>query len=35
MAIGTWADIILRNALLYPAYEAFISDKERITFGSI
>lgn len=32
-AIGTWADIILRNALLYPAYEAFISDKERITFA--
>ena len=30
--IGTWADIIYRNALLYPAYEAFVYGKERITF---
>ena len=32
-AIGTWADIIYRNALLYPEYEAFIYGKERITFA--
>jgi len=32
-AIGTWADIIYRNALLYPEYEAFIYAKERITFA--
>jgi long-chain acyl-CoA synthetase len=31
--IGTWADIIYRNALLYPEYEAFIYGKERITFA--
>ena len=31
--IGTWADIIYRNALLYPGYEAFIYEKERITFA--
>ncbi len=31
--IGTWADIIYRNALLYAEHEAFVSDKERITFG--
>jgi acyl-CoA synthetase (AMP-forming)/AMP-acid ligase II len=31
--IGTWADIIYRNALLYPEYEAFISGEERITFA--
>jgi long-chain acyl-CoA synthetase len=31
--IGTWADIIYRNALLYPEYEAFIYGEERITFA--
>jgi len=31
-AIGTWADIIYRNALLYPEDEAIIYGKERITF---
>jgi acyl-CoA synthetase (AMP-forming)/AMP-acid ligase II len=32
-AMGTWADIICRNALLYPEREAFICNKERITFA--
>ncbi len=32
-AIGTWADIIYRNALLYPEDEAFIYGEERITFA--
>lgn len=32
-AIGTWADIIYRNALLYPEDEVFIYGKERITFA--
>jgi acyl-CoA synthetase (AMP-forming)/AMP-acid ligase II len=32
-AIGTWADIIYRNALLYSDHEAFIYGKERITFA--
>src|SRR4030042_5357984 len=31
--IGTWADIIYRNGLLYPESEAFICGKERITFA--
>ena len=31
--IGTWADIIYRNSLLYPESEAFIYGKERITFA--
>jgi long-chain acyl-CoA synthetase len=31
--IGTWADIIYRNALLYPDSEAFIYGKERVTFA--
>ena len=31
--IGTYADIIYRNALLYPNREAFIYGKERITFS--
>ncbi len=31
--IGTWADIIYRNALLYSESEVFIYGKERITFG--
>jgi acyl-CoA synthetase (AMP-forming)/AMP-acid ligase II len=31
--IGTWADIIYRNALLYPKSEAFIYGEERITFA--
>jgi acyl-CoA synthetase (AMP-forming)/AMP-acid ligase II len=31
--IGTWADIIYRNALLYPENEAFIYGEERITFA--
>jgi long-chain acyl-CoA synthetase len=31
--IGTWADIIYRNALLYPESEGFIYGKERITFA--
>jgi acyl-CoA synthetase (AMP-forming)/AMP-acid ligase II len=31
--IGTWADIIYRNALLYPENEAFIYGGERITFA--
>jgi acyl-CoA synthetase (AMP-forming)/AMP-acid ligase II len=30
--IGTYADIIYRNALLYPEEEAFIYKSERITF---
>jgi long-chain acyl-CoA synthetase len=30
--IGTYADMIYRNALLYPNYEAFIYRQERITF---
>ncbi len=32
-SIGTWADIIYRNALLYPEEEAFIYAQERITFS--
>jgi acyl-CoA synthetase (AMP-forming)/AMP-acid ligase II len=32
-AIGTWADIICRNALVYPENEAFIYGEERITFA--
>ena len=32
-ATGTWADIIYRNALLYPDREAFISGEERLTFA--
>ncbi len=32
-AIGTWADIVYRNALLYPDREAFICGEERITFA--
>ena len=32
-AIGTWADIIYRNALLYADHEAFIYGKDRITFA--
>jgi len=31
--VGTWADIIYRNALLYPEYEVFIYGKERIKFA--
>ena len=31
--IGTWADIIYRNALLYPENEAFVYGEERITFA--
>lgn len=31
--IGTWADIIYRNALLYPNQEAFVYGKTRITFS--
>jgi hypothetical protein len=31
--IGTWADIIYRNALLYPEDEAFIYGNERVTFA--
>jgi len=31
--IGTWADIIYRNALLYPENEVFVYGKERITFA--
>ncbi len=31
--IGTWADIIYRNALLYSDKEAFICGSERITFS--
>jgi long-chain acyl-CoA synthetase len=31
--IGTWADIIYRNALLYPENEVFIYGEERITFA--
>jgi acyl-CoA synthetase (AMP-forming)/AMP-acid ligase II len=30
--IGTYADIIYRNALLYPHREAFVYGSERITF---
>jgi acyl-CoA synthetase (AMP-forming)/AMP-acid ligase II len=32
-AIGTWADIIYRNSLLYADHEAFIYGKDRITFA--
>jgi long-chain acyl-CoA synthetase len=31
--IGTYADIIYRNALIYPDREAFIYGSERVTFG--
>jgi long-chain acyl-CoA synthetase len=31
--VGTWADIIYRNALLYPNDEAFVYEKKRITFA--
>jgi hypothetical protein len=31
--IGTWADIIYRNALLYPTKEAFVYENKRITFS--
>jgi long-chain acyl-CoA synthetase len=31
--IGTWADIIYRNALLFPDDEAFVYKTERITFS--
>jgi long-chain acyl-CoA synthetase len=31
--LGTWADIIYRNALLYPEDEAFVYGEERITFA--
>ena len=31
--IGTYADIIYRNALLYPAQEAFVYRNQRITFA--
>ncbi len=30
--IGTFADIIYRNALIYPSQEAFVYETERITF---
>ena len=31
--IGTYADIIYRNALLYPDKEAFVYKSERVTFA--
>jgi long-chain acyl-CoA synthetase len=31
--VGTWADIIYRNALLHPDDEAFVYEKRRITFA--
>lgn len=31
--IGTWADVVYRNALLYPDKEAFVHGSERITFA--
>jgi acyl-CoA synthetase (AMP-forming)/AMP-acid ligase II len=31
--VGTWADIIYRNALLYPDQEAFVYGDTRITFS--
>jgi len=31
--LGTWADIIYRNALLYPNQEAFVYGNTRITFS--
>jgi acyl-CoA synthetase (AMP-forming)/AMP-acid ligase II len=31
--VGTYADIITRNAVLYPDDEAFVYKSERITFG--
>jgi long-chain acyl-CoA synthetase len=31
--VGTWADIIYRNALLYPDKDAFIYEDKRITFA--
>lgn len=30
--VGTFADIIYRNALLYPDYEAFVHEDRRISF---
>jgi acyl-CoA synthetase (AMP-forming)/AMP-acid ligase II len=32
-AVGTYADLINRNAVLYPNDEAFVYQSERITFG--
>jgi acyl-CoA synthetase (AMP-forming)/AMP-acid ligase II len=31
--LGTYADVMYRNALLYPAAEAFVYDDRRITFS--
>jgi long-chain acyl-CoA synthetase len=31
--VGTWADIIYRNALLHPKDEAFVYEDKRITFA--
>lgn len=31
--IGTWADIIYRNSILYPDLEGFVYGKERINFN--
>ena len=31
--VGTWADIIYRNALLYPDKEAFVYGDTRITYS--
>jgi long-chain acyl-CoA synthetase len=33
--IGTWADIIYRNTLLYPNQEAFVYGDTRITFSEL
>ena len=32
--LGTFADIIYRNAILYPDNEAFVCGSQRISFGS-
>ena len=31
--VGTYADVINRNAILYPDDEAFVYQSDRITFG--
>jgi non-ribosomal peptide synthetase component E (peptide arylation enzyme) len=32
-ATGTWADILYRNALLYPTQEAFVCGDDRLSFA--
>jgi acyl-CoA synthetase (AMP-forming)/AMP-acid ligase II len=33
-SIGTWADVIYRNALLFPDREAFVHKTSRVTFSA-